>query len=117
MRGPKKPEPPDVDQKLSMLTVESGTPAGFSCTRWFWFGLTKTLSSPTAPCVSGGMVKVVVPIFGPSSCARKLCEGAGEGAAGLPGVSPCAGGAELERDFGRFVVSPRAGESGIVSGA
>jgi len=37
----------------------------------------RTLLSPTAPIVSGGMVKVVVPTRGPSSCARKLAEGAG----------------------------------------
>src|ERR1043166_3806445 len=78
----------------------------------------KTLSSPTAPIVSGGMVKVVVPVFGPSSCARKLCEGDGEGAAGPPVVSPCAAGAVLETDGGRFGArAGTAGESGMVSGA
>jgi hypothetical protein len=52
----------------------------------------KTRSSPTAPFVSGGMTLVPVPTFGASSCARKLCEGAGEGTSGPPGAS-CAGGA------------------------
>ena len=74
---------------------------------------------PTAPCVSGGMVKKPIrgpSTLGPSSCARKLWEGEGEGTAGPPVVSPCAGGAELETVFGRLGRAAGAGESGMVSG-
>src|SRR5687768_12522568 len=113
-RGSKTPVAPVEVQKVSALTVESGRPVTLSWMRKLELVCVKTLSSPTAPIVSGGMVKMVVPMRGPSSCARKLCEGLGEGTFGceislLAKPPPAVGISLVPRDMG-------AGGSGRLPG-
>src|SRR5215218_7538227 len=61
-RGSKTPDPPVGAQKVSALMVSSGSPVVLSWMRKLELVCGKTLSRPTAPIVSGGMVKVPVPM-------------------------------------------------------